>query len=374
MTLMNEPFNDFFSVAKSFVKANDQLLLIYDDHKGEVILQSESFTLKQPANGTVSGAGFIVDARKAHQIVSSLKSPSITTEVLGNWVTLSSGQSRYKIQRMSARKPIHADQIFDSQFSLRPEDIRVLEGMSRCANQHDFRQAMQSVIIESRDNYLSFITTNGHVLVVGERENTGTVFTSPLVMSKHLPGGMNKMIGHNNELIVHMNPNIIKLESGAKRAFLPRLCTAVPNWRPFLKLPYESMGLAPEHLQRNCKLAMSVVDKEETKNKLTIPVRMTAVDETLVLELTSDIKHFDELLLAEIDSTDSTSSTISIEAPGISDFTLVVNPIYLSEALSHLESQSKAREISIYLNKNEQLLRLQSDQNLNYFIKVRLKR
>ncbi|BBL92295.1 hypothetical protein VroAM7_49480 (plasmid) [Vibrio rotiferianus] len=372
--LMNEPFNDLFSVAKSFVKANQQLLMIYDEQTGEIILQSENFTLKQPARGVVSGAGFIVDARKTHQIISSLSSPSITTEVLGNWVTLSNGQSRYKIQKLSARKPIHVEKSFDSNFSLRPEDIRVLEGMSRCANQHDFRQAMQSVIIESRDNYLSFITTNGHVLVVGERENTGSVFTSPLVMPKHLPSGMNRMIGDRDELNVHMNPNIIKLESGTMSAYLSRLSTAVPNWRPFLRLPYECMGLAPEQLQRHCKLAMSVVDKGETQNKLTIPVRMTSIQETLVLELTSDIKHFDELLRAKIDSSKTTSSIIDIEAPGLSEFTLVINPIYLNEALTHLESQSKGGEIAIHINRNEQLLRLQSDQNLNYFIKVRLKR
>ncbi|BBM67599.1 MULTISPECIES: hypothetical protein [Vibrio] len=375
MDLTVTPLVEMMMVAKSFVKANKELSFSYDESTFIASLQAENFLLTRTAFGLVNGSSFTVNARKLLEIANTLETDIIKLTVEDAWLTLSVKRSKYKIQqlelplKMDFPKPCH------SEFSLSRSDTNLLEGMSKSANQHDFREAMQSVIIESREGYLSFVTTNGHVLVVGEKENNDDHFSSPLILPKAMVGGLKKLASYSDRINIKLGEDHLTVVGQDISIHVPRILTATPNWRPFLSLTYDCIGELPFNLNDSVKLAMTVIDKGDTKNKLTTPLRLTSDNLTLKLELDTSINHFDKLLDAVVDESKSTVSVVELESPRLKDFTLVMNPIYLKDALTHLISHGGGKsKVTMHLNAKEQLFRMQSENNLNYFIKVALKR
>ncbi len=375
MDLTVTPLVEIMMVAKSFVKANKPLSFSYDESTFMVSLQAENFLLTRTAFGLINGSSFTVNARKLLEIANTLEETDIIKlNVEDSWLTLSVKRSKYKIQQLEIPPKMDFPNPCHSEFSLSISDTNLLDGMSKSANQHDFREAMQSVIIESREGYLSFVTTNGHVLVVGERENDDDHFRAPLILPKAMAGGLKKLASYSDGINIKLGKDHLTVVGQDISIHVPRMLTATPNWRPFLSLSYDCIGELPFNLNDSVKLAMTVIDKGDTKNKLTTPLRLMSKDQTLKLELDTSIKRFDELLDAVVDEAKSTVSVVELESPQLKDFTLVMNPIYLKDALTHLISQGEIKsKVTMYLNSKEQLFRMQSENNLNYFIKVALR-
>ncbi|MAJ82313.1 MAG: DNA polymerase III subunit beta [Legionellales bacterium] len=246
-----------------FTLSPGRFMLVASDSDIQITCEVEDDLLNLDAS-----VSFAVPGKKLFEICRSLPNgETLTFKLAGDWLQVSTSNTKFKLVTMSAEDfPIHdfkPDHILSLQSTV---FSRALTYTSFAMAVHDVRQFLNGLLLDIQSDSLRFVSTDGHRLALYEVDNISTNFSGRFIMPRKAVNELVKLIRYGSDSFnVELSEKMIRVESGGFALTTTLIKGQYPDYTRLLPKESQNAALVPVAPLKSALMRAAILSQERFK-------------------------------------------------------------------------------------------------------------